>query len=392
MQEGFSYIPENYFDTNDEKEKEKKEEKEEEIEIKEQKNILIDNVVNTINIITNNSDSKEEEEIIEEFVPGIINDRFKLFCHYRSNYQNKYFHLLENNIVDETKKLLDDLFIINNNQTRLLNYNEIELQNISYNLNSSNYEESYKEVNKILEDLLINFASLKSLQQERIKPKFEDGEEENRKLDSDIKKLKLKMIKKIKFCEALVKMEKVKNINNNIINNSSFEEKIKNNIKLLLMEKIQNFSNEFRRNEQHFISYLKEMGDVDYSQNDNNFDINKNIVVIEGDNLYNEFLYTQEDDIKSQITKRDKDINVLTNNVNELSKIFKDLQMVVQEQGTILDRIDYNIDTSYGNSQKGLKYIQKAEEHHNNSCFRNLILLLFTIIFIETIFIIFKML
>ena len=158
------------------------------------------------------------------------------------------------------------------------------------------------------------------------------------------------------------------------------------------MEKIQNFSNEFRRNEQHFISYLKEMGDVDYSQNDNNFDINKNIVVIEGNNLYNEFLYTQEDDIKSQITKRDKDINVLTNNVNELSKIFKDLQMVVQEQGTILDRIDYNIDTSYGNSHKGLKYIQKAEEHHNNSCFRNLILLLFTIIFIETIFIIFKML
>jgi hypothetical protein len=212
MQEGFSYIPENYFDTNDEKEKEKKEEKEEEIEIKEQKNILIDNVVNAINIITNNSDSKEEEEIIEEFIPGIINDRFKLFCHYRSNYQKKYFHLLENNIVDETKKLLDDLFIINNNQARLLNYNEIELQNISSNLNSSNYEESYKEVNKILEDLLINFASLKSLQQERIKPKFEDGEEENRKLDSDIKKLKLKIIKKIKFCEALVKMEKVNKI------------------------------------------------------------------------------------------------------------------------------------------------------------------------------------
>ena len=162
-----------------------------------------------------------------------------------------------------------------------------------------------------------------------------------------------------------------------------------------LIEKIQSFANEFRRNEQHFISYLKEMGEVDFSKNNNNIDFtidNKDNKVIQLDNINNDFLYTQEDDLKSQIKKRDKDINQLTNSVNELSKIFKDLQIIVQEQGTILDRIDYNIDTSYENSQKGQKYIKKAEEYHKNSCFRNVILLLFTIIFIETIMIIFKML
>ena len=349
--------------------------------------------MNAINIITNNEENLIEEEE-EEFIPGIINDRYKLFCQYRSNYQNKYFHLLENDIFDDTKKLLNEFFI-NNNQTHLLNYNEIELQNLSTNLDNSNYEESYIEVNRILEDLLINFSSLKSLQTERIKPKFEDDEEENRKLDNDIKKLTLKMMKKIKFCEALVKMEKIKKYNTIDNNNSSYEEKIKNNIKLSLIEKIQSFANEFRRNEQHFISYLKEMGEVDFSKNNNNIDFtidNIDNKVIQLDNINNDFLYTQEDDLKSQIKKRDKDINQLTNSVNELSKIFKDLQIIVQEQGTILDRIDYNIDTSYENSQKGQKYIKKAEEHHKNSCFRNLILLLFTIIFIETILIIFKML
>ena len=92
-----------------------------------------------------------------------------------------------------------------------------------------------------------------------------------------------------------------------------------------------------------------------------------------------------------QIKKREEDIDILVKSINELSGIFKDLQNIVQEQGTILDRIDYNINISYENSQQGLKYIKKAEQHNNESCFRNAILLLFIIIFVETILIIWKL-
>ena len=389
MQEGFSFIPENYFYSTDEDEKE--EDKEEELQAKEQKEMIIQNVVNAINIITNKN--SKDEEIIEEFVPGIINDRFKLFCEYRTNFQNKFFHYLGNDIID-TKRLLDNL-LIDNRQTHSINYNHIELQNISYNLDYSNFEESYKKVNNILEDLLINFSSLKSLQQERIKPKF-DGEEKNKELDKDIKKLIIKMMKKIRFCEALVKMEKAKK-KNNTNDNNNLEEKVKNNVKLFLIKKIQNFSQEFQKNNQHFMRYLKEMGDGlqeflinDDNINNNNITNSYNNLDDEKENLNKDFLYTQEDDLKLQIKKRDEDINILANSINELSVIFKDLQTVVHEQGTILDRIDYNIDISYDNSHRGLKHIKKAEEHHNESCFRNVILLLFTIIFIETILIIFK--
>ena len=80
----------------------------------------------------------------------------------------------------------------------------------------------------------------------------------------------------------------------------------------------------------------------------------------------------------------------MAKSIDELSGIFKDLQNIVQEQGTILDRIDYNINISYENSQQGLKYIKKGEEHQNESCFRNVILLLYIIIFIEAILIISK--
>ena len=394
MQENFAYIPENYFGSTDEEEKEDKEEEEKEAE--EQKEKILKNVTNVINMITK-KDLKAEEQI-EGFVPGIKINKFKRFCDYRTQYQNHFFHYLEKDFFDDTKKLINNSFLfIENRNAHLLNYNQIELQHISSNLDSSNFIESYRKINNILEDLLINFASLKSLQQERIKPKFSDEDIENRKIDKEIKKLIINMMKKIKFCEALIKMEKLKN--NNIHNEENNEEKVKNNVKTYLISKIQNFINEFRKNEQQFLKYLKEMGKGEEFIINNN--INNNINSLddsfsslddEKENLNKGFLFTQEDDLKSQIKKRDEDINILANSINELAEIFKDLQNVVQEQGTILDRIDYNIDVSYENSKKGLKYIKQAEEHQNSSYFRNVILLLFIIIFIESILIIFKLL
>jgi syntaxin 16 len=389
MEEIFSYIPEDYFGPDDDK----KEDKE-----GSHKN-LINDVVNVINSITK-KDSKEERKE-EEFVPGIINRRYKQFCEYRTTFQKHFFHFIEKDLFDDTKKLINNSFLFaekeNKNNQLLKKYDQIELQNISSNLDGANYIESYKEVNNILDDLIVNFASLKNLQQERIKPKFNDEEIENKKIDREIKKLILKMMEKIKFCEALTKMENIKNnINNKISYENNLEEKVKKNIKMYLIGRIQNFINEFRRNEQKYMNYIKEMKGADneyyINNNNNDNDLNESFSSLddEKENLNKDFLLTQEDDLQFQIKKRDEDINVLANSINELSGIFKDLQNVVQEQGTILDRIDYNIEVSYENSQRGLKHIKKADEHQNQSCFRNLILLLFGIIFVETIMIILK--
>jgi len=163
------YFQENLYDlkTDDDEEEEK--------EAKKQREKLIKNVTKVVNAIKIIKNKNQKEDKKEEFIQGIIINRFKLFCEYRSNYQKQNFHYLEKDIFDDTKKLINNSFLFNQKPNQnSLKYDQIELANISINLNTSNFEESYKKVNNILEDLLGNFSSLKSLQNERIKPKFSD--------------------------------------------------------------------------------------------------------------------------------------------------------------------------------------------------------------------------
>ena len=108
---GLSYIPDNFYYPNEihEEEKEKKQK-----EVQEQTEFIIKNVSEVINKITSLSSTDEDEEIEEEkvpeFVPGITRDRSELFKEYRTNFQNNFFHYLEKDIFDDTKKLLNNSF------------------------------------------------------------------------------------------------------------------------------------------------------------------------------------------------------------------------------------------------------------------------------------------
>lgn len=97
-----------------------------------------------------------------------------------------------------------------------------------------------------------------------------------------------------------------------------------------------------------------------------------------------------QENIDLRLVQRDRELTSLLNSINELSQIFKDLQVLVMEQGTILDRIDYNIESAIGTTEDAHKMLVKANKEMKKNCARNAILIMIIIIFVLAVLLIFK--
>jgi len=64
----------------------------------------------------------------------------------------------------------------------------------------------------------------------------------------------------------------------------------------------------------------------------------------------------------SSIQERDKDIKEIIKSITQIAEIFKDLSVLVMEQGTILDRIDYNIEQTAVTVEEATKQLGGANE------------------------------
>lgn len=65
--------------------------------------------------------------------------------------------------------------------------------------------------------------------------------------------------------------------------------------------------------------------------------------------------------------EREKEVNAIVKSIVDLNVIFKDLSHMVADQGTILDRIDYNIEQTHVQVQEGYKQLQKADAYQRKN-------------------------
>ena len=215
-------------------------------------------------------------------------------------------------------------------------------------------------------------------QQKRLVINFDD--DEINKLNKNISKIIISISSQLKTGEKLIK-----DFSNQNIKNVTFQN-IKSNMQQLLYNKFNEFTKKFKLNQEIHKKKYKELN----GEEDPTYIINTSSKIDNNDtnNTIDNFLMTTDNNLK--LVKRDNELGILLNSVNDLAEIFKDMQNLVMEQGSILDRIDYNIDIASTNITSGKKSIQKADKYHKNNCFRNVIIILIVCIFIEGLLLIFK--
>ena len=220
------------------------------------------------------------------------------------------------------------------------------------------------------------------------------NEDETQKLIKNIRKISNQLRQELRQIEKKIRLyinEELSEADNDL------QLQIKDNMSQNILTELNTFSKKFKYNQEIYSQKYKE---IDLKEDDkalemydistNNSDLNDNINNIDNNDVDKNFLMKEEPD--QLLQNRDNELNEIVRGVTNLQELFKDLHVIVIEQGSILDRIDYNIDIGFNNISKGKKKIISADEHHRSSCFRNIILFLLICIFVESCLILFKFL
>lgn len=80
------------------------------------------------------------------------------------------------------------------------------------------------------------------------------------------------------------------------------------------------------------------------------------------------------------IAQREREIEDIAQGIIELSDLFRDLQTMVIDQGTMLDRIDYNVERMNTDVKGAEKELKVASGYQRKTTKRKIILLLILII------------
>lgn len=80
------------------------------------------------------------------------------------------------------------------------------------------------------------------------------------------------------------------------------------------------------------------------------------------------------------IAQREREIEDIAQGIIELANLFRDLQTMVIDQGTMLDRIDYNVERMAEDVKGADKELKTASSYQRKTAKRKLILLLLLIV------------
>ena len=229
--------------------------------------------------------------------------------------------------------------------------------------------------------------------------------DEQKSLSRNIKKITYQLNKDLKNLEKNLQIYTSSDncIENDELENSTnfLQYQIKENMNQNLISQFYIFSKKFKLNQEIYSQKCKELliedNDEDDKEKSNLYEMNEiSTTNSEGNDNYQRtstdqgLLMKEEPDFLLQ--QRENELDNIVKGVNNLHEMFKDMTILVNEQGTILDRIDYNIDLGFDHVVKAKKKINDANESRKGSCFRNAMLFSMFFVFIEGILILFKFL
>ncbi|KAF1772099.1 Syntaxin-16 [Phytophthora cactorum] len=167
---------------------------------------------------------------------------------------------------------------------------------------------------------------------------------------------------------------------------SAADAKTRQNVQRALATQLQTLSGDFRKSQKTYLARVKNQkeGPVEFDF------LAENDAKQKRRGGADTAQVTEVEIAEDVINERDQEIQRIATSITELATIFKELAVLVIDQGTILDRIDYNMEQVVEQTEKGIEELEKAEETQKNSRPVKCIGLLLVMIFVMTVLLVLK--
>ncbi|CAN4111011.1 unnamed protein product [Withania somnifera] len=209
-----------------------------------------------------------------------------------------------------------------------------------------------EEITANVQRVRTKIAELAKAHAKALMPSFGDGKEDQRHIEA----LTHEITDLLKRSEK--KLQRLS------VAGPSEDSNVRKNVQRSLATDLQSLSMELRRKQSTYLKRLQQQKEgpdgVDLEMNINGSHSRRDEDDLD-DLGFNEHQMTKLKKSEAITVEREREIQQVVQSVNELAQIMKDLSVLVIDQGTIVDRIDYNIQNVASTVEDGLKQLQKAE-------------------------------
>ncbi|EME44996.1 hypothetical protein DOTSEDRAFT_113948, partial [Dothistroma septosporum NZE10] len=253
------------------------------------------------------------------------------------------------------------------------------------------------EVNQVLGDIAGKMRRLDQMHAKHVLPGFDD-ESVKAKEEREIGGLTQDITKDFTACQKAIRridrlVQEQQQQSGGTVSNA--DATMAKNLKMSLASRIGDVSTSFRKKQSAYMKKLRQLGGMGSSSP---FDRSSTLMA---QNPYNDpaMMESEADRSSAQSTllqtaqvrkrtgvqdaaieQREGEIEQIAQGIIDLSNLFQEIQTMVIDQGTVLDRIDYNVERTAEHVKEADKELKVATGYQKRSTKRKIILLLVLIV------------
>lgn len=249
------------------------------------------------------------------------------------------------------------------------------------------------EITELLAEVATKGHKLERLHQKHVLPGFNDDEAKKTE-EAQIERLTQQITKSFHECHRRIqRIEQLVRESKQSGALSKAEETMAKNLQISLATRVQEASASFRKKQSAYLKKLRDMGGLgNFAPADRSstpqpsLDMDPSLQESDADRSFSQstlqaasqqrLLHTND----AAIAQREREIEDIAQGIIELSDLFRDLQNMVIDQGTMLDRIDYNVERMYEDVKGADQELKIASGYQRRTTKRKIILLLIILI------------